>query len=123
MALIVLNPTDASATRHRYILWFGAYGTTRFLVWANGLDDALDECVDYMAEAKNGMLGHIYDNEVFAAYKEALAAGKTEEEAQDYASEDMTQAGNYGNYIASWEWGIVAEDPDRATIKALQAEP
>lgn len=117
MSLVSVNPTDSHWTRHTYILWFGAYGDTKLLLWANSLDDALDEAVDWLAENEPGQL---CDNAVFEAYKESLAGGMSEEEAQEWAAQDTTQAGNYGNYILSHEWGIVAEDPDRETILELQ---
>ncbi len=117
--IVLVNPVDQSWTNHRYILWFGAYGTRRLMVWANGLDSALDKCVDWLVENAPGLLR---DEAVEENYKEALADGKSEEEAQEYAEQDMTCAGNFGNYIASWEWGIVAEDPTREDMKAIIGE-
>jgi len=94
------------ATR-AFILCFGAYGETRLLVYARHLEDALDECVDWIAENAPGLL---MNDQVAEAYHEAIAEGKSEEEAIEEAECDMTIAGNAGDYIASWEWGIVGED-------------
>lgn len=41
--ITLVNPSDKSWTKHRYILSFGAYGWTRLMVWANSVGDALDE--------------------------------------------------------------------------------
>jgi len=126
MKVNVINPGDREWTKHRYILWFGAYASTHCLVWADSLDDALDECVDWLAKNAPGLLA---DEEVQAEYKrvceEAIAEGLDEDEADDKAREesqiDTTQAGNYGHYLHSWEWGITAENPTRKEIKELQA--
>jgi hypothetical protein len=45
--IIPINGSDRDWTKHRYIPCFGAYGDTLLMVWANDLDDALDECVDW----------------------------------------------------------------------------
>lgn len=120
-----INASDRDWTRHRYILWFGAYGDTRLMVWANSLDDALDECIDWIADNAPGLLA---DEQVEEAYKEALAEAlaegldqeEAEERAQDEAMVDTTCGGNCGHYLLSWEWGILAEDPTRADILELQ---
>jgi hypothetical protein len=114
--LTFVNPTDRDWARHRYVLCFGAYGDTKLCVWANGIEGALDECVDWIADNAPGLLA---DEAVAEAYKGAIAAGKSEDEAQEEAQVDTTCAGNAGNYLHSWEWGIVAEDPGRATVLAL----
>lgn len=115
--IVPVNGGDRDWTKHRYILSFGAYGDTLLMVWANSLDDALDECVDWIADNAPGLLA---DEQVTEAYNEAIAAGMSEEDAQAEAETDTTSAGGYGHYILSWEWAIVAEDPDRATILDIQ---
>lgn len=115
--IIPINANDRSWTHHRYILWFGAYGTTRLMVWANSLDDALNECIDWIVDNAPGLL---CDEQVEEEYKAALAEGLSEEEAMERAELDTTCGGNCGNHILSYEWGIVAEDPTRAEILALQ---
>jgi hypothetical protein len=123
--VIPVNGSDRDWTHHRYILWFGAYGWTRLMVWANSLDDALDECVDWIVEHAPGLLA---DETVQDEYKcelaEAVAEGLDEESAAERAQEraevDTTCAGNCGHYLNSWEWGILAEDPTRAEILKIQ---
>ena len=99
-----------------WILWFGAYGSTRLLVYARHLQDALDECIDWIAEHAPGLL---YNDQVAEAYQECIDQGMTQEQAWDESQTDMTCAGNCGDFIASWEWGIVAEDPSPAEIAAI----
>jgi len=109
----VVNPGDKSWARHRYLLTFGVIGPKVLLVWANSLEDALDEAVDWLAEHAPGLL---CDEEVREAYQNALARGLSEEDAQTEATMDTTQAGNEGHYLHSWEWTLV-EDPSRSQIK------
>ncbi len=112
-----VNGSDLDWTDHRYILWFGAYGTTRLMVWADHLQDALDVAIDWIAEHAPGLL---CNDAVADAYREAIAAGKSEEDAIEDAEIDTSCGGNAGDRILSYEWGILAEDPTRAEILAMQ---
>ena len=114
--ITIVNPNDAHWTRHRYVLWFGAYGDKRLMVWANSLDDALDESIDWIVDHAPGRL---CDGAVAEEYRRALEEGKSEEEAQEEAQVDTTCGGSCGNRINSWEWGVVAEDPSRAEVLDL----
>lgn len=113
--LHIVNGSDKSTYRRRYLFSFGAYGWTQCLVWANYLEDALDEAVDWIAEHAPGLL---CDAQVREAYAEAMASGLSEDEAIEKAEIDMTRAGNEGHYIASWEWRVT-ENPSRALLKSL----
>lgn len=119
MSYIIVNPTDRAWTKHRYILRFGAYGDHVLMVYANGLGDALDECVDFLADRWPGLLA---DEAVQEDYEAAIAEGLDEEQAYELSTEDTTCAGNNGHYLASWEWGIVAEDPSREDVKAISKD-
>ncbi len=114
--IVLVNPNDKSWTQHRYILAFGMYGWTRLMVWANSLDDALDEAVDYLREHAPG---HISTDFVNEEYKSNCESGMDQEEAWEAATEDMTCAGNYGDYIGSDEWKVIAEDPSREEVLRL----
>lgn len=114
----IVNGTDRSWVKHRYVLWFGAYRDTQLMVWGNSLDTALDIAVDWIVDNAPGLL---CDDQVQEAYLEAIAEGETEEDAQATAMVDTTCAGNCGNYLHSWEWGVVVEDPTREQIKSLMA--
>mgnify|MGYP001574547708 CR=1 FL=1 len=110
--LTIVNP---GAAAHRWILAFGAYGDTHLMVWADNLNDALDESIDWIADHAPGLL---VDDAVHEAYRSGIAEGLDEEAAQDAATVDTTCNGNCGHYINAWEWTIVAEDPSREMILA-----
>jgi hypothetical protein len=112
----VVNPNDKHFTRNRYCLAFDAYGSHMLLVWANGIEDALDECIDWIADHAPGLLA---DEQVAHEYQRLIAEGVSEEDANTQSTIDITCAGNNGHYILSWEWTIVAENPDRKTLKEI----
>ena len=113
---VAVNSTDRDWARHRYLLAFGAYGETRLLVWANSLDSALDECVDWLADNNPGILA---DDSVREEYERGIAEGMSEEASRARAEVDTTCAGNCGHYLSSWEWSVVFEDPTRAELLEL----
>lgn len=115
-----LNGSDRAWARHRYILAFGEPGSTRparLMVWANSLERALDDAADWLAENAPGLL---CDAEVSEAYEAAKAAGMSEDEACEESLVDVTVAGSGGHFIHSEWWTVVATDPTRAEILALQ---
>lgn len=114
--IVIVNPNDRNWTPHRYVLWFGAYGSTYLAVYAKGLDTALDIAVDYLAEHFPGFLA---TKEVNEEYTRLIATGMSEEQAMEGATADMTCAGNCGDYLPSWEWGIISENMPRAAFLAL----
>ena len=122
--IIAVNSHDRQWTRHRYILWFGAYGWTRLMVWANSVSDALDEAADWMEANAPGLLD---DSTVMEAYNDLRFDGdqaklpfESDEDLWNEATQDMTPVGD-SHYIASWEWGVDAIDPTRLQIKRLLA--
>lgn len=112
----LVNPTDRDWTDHRYVFALGAYGWTKVIVWANSLEDALDEVVDWCVDHAPGLLAN---DERDDAYREAIASGLSEHEAWDQAHEDFTIAGNCGDCIRGDEWHIVCEDPSRSEVLEL----
>ena len=112
----LVNPSDRDWTRHRFVLAFGAYGWTQCVVWANSLDDALDEAVDWIAEHAPGLLA---DDSVREEFERLVAEGATEGKAWEDATVDTTRAGNSGHYLLSCEWAIVAEDPTRSEMLSI----
>lgn len=106
-----------------YVLWFGAYGWTRLHVYAPSLDDALDACVDWLADYAPGELADEYVHDEYKRlHAERVAAGADPDdedviqECQEEAESDTTQAGNAGNYVS--EWGVALEDPTPAELYA-----
>lgn len=142
----IANIGDKSWTRHTYVLWFGAYGRTNVLVYADSLEDAIEEaaqCIhdkgwlglftepDYAA-ALEDMCGDFqrtrYPREALSEEDMAPFAGMSSEEAwgiisrsedlryriAEFAEADMTYTES--GMIASWEWGLVAEDPTKEEL-------
>lgn len=116
MSNLILANTGKS-TDNRFILWFGAVGTSHIMVWADCLDEALDIAIDDIAER---WPGYFSDDQVRDDYLRYLAEGMDEEKAMEQAEMDMTCAGNNGHYLPSWEWGIDSENPTRERILQLQ---
>jgi hypothetical protein len=112
-SIIIVNANDRSWTKKRFVLWFGMGAPTMLMAYANSLDDALDECVDWLAEHAPGLLANEHVADKFTQLQEE---GMGFEEARDKAEEDTTQAGNHGDHLMSGEWGLVAENPTRAQI-------
>ncbi len=115
--IAIVNGNDRAWSKHRFILAFGAYGDTRLMVWADHLETALDVAIDWIADNAPGLLADAAVNE---AFKEAKDQGLSDDQAMDQATIDTTCGGNCGNYLNSWEWCIVAEDPSRGEILAMQ---
>ena len=112
----LVTPTDRRFFRRGYVLWFGAYGATYLHVFADNLEEALDTCVDWIADHAPGLLA---DSEVSEEYQAALAEGLSEDEARERSEIDTTIAGNCGNYLHSWEWGILTEGISGRDLIAL----
>jgi hypothetical protein len=111
----VVNFSNRHYADHRYLVSLGAYGWTRLLIWADSWDDAVDEAIDWCAKNAPGLL---CDDAVNEEYKRAREEGLSEEDAQERATVDTICAGNYGNYIASWEINI-HEDPSLADLRSI----
>jgi hypothetical protein len=109
-----------------WVLAFGAYGDTYVLAYADSLEDALDECVDWIESNAPGLLA---DESVHEEYRrilaERVAAGadpndeRVIESVQTEAEIDTTVAGNAGHYLHSWEWAIAMEDPSKEDLIAF----
>jgi hypothetical protein len=120
--IYIANPGDRGYWP-AWVLAFGPYGDLYVLAYAKCLEDALDECVDWIADNAPGLLA---DDEVADEYRRVLtehvAAGadptdeRVIEAAQAVAEIDTTIAGNYGHYLHSWQWQICLEDPTKEAL-------
>ena len=123
----VANASNKSWTRHRYILWFGACGATYVLVYANSLDDALEEAADWLADNAPGHLTTHSSGELKDLYTESLNdwrqehEGEPSEEDEWRIQEDATADLTYteAGWLTSYEWGISGEDLTPAEIRTL----
>lgn len=103
----------------RFVLAFGAYGRTVCLVWADHLEDALDECIDW---AKDNAPGLFCDDSVNEEYNRAIAEGKSEDEAYEKSTVDTICAGKrHCRYMLAGDVHLVCENPDRQTLKEIVA--
>lgn len=140
--LTIVNPSERTWTRHRYVLWFGACAPTYLMVYADGPDDALEKCADWLADNEPGLImleGHgndARDPELDELLEEACreqglewpipddAWGTSDMEpywdAEQTAYADLTHTER--GYLTSYEWGIELEDPSRDEIKGFIAE-
>jgi hypothetical protein len=109
--ITIVNQGDELWTKHRYVMSFGGFTQANrdlLLIYANGIDDALDSLIDFVAEEHPDSLA---DEQVLEAYNERIAEGASEDDAIEQSELDTTRGGNHGNLIHSEDWGIVAEDP------------
>jgi len=104
----------AKDAKRGWAFQFGAYGDFRVVVLAepgiNSLDDALESAAEVVAEEAPGIFA---TEAVHEAYEEAIAVGKSEEEAYEEAEMDTTSVLSGNEYINSWEWNV--EDLDRGS--------
>lgn len=108
----LVNPTEDTPC---FVFQVGSFMPNVYVVWDYHLESALDELGGFLEDHAPGMLAN---EQVAEAYKEAIAEGKTEEEAREYAETDVTRLDG-GNYLLSDEWTIFAEKPDRAELKEI----
>ena len=116
----IINPSDRwpidrwyPRRQHTFILAFGQVSATYLMVYADHLQDAFDECIDWIVDHAPGLL---CDDEVAEEYERLIAEGKTEEEAWEESEVDTSSGGNAGNRIHSDEWTIAAEDLTRQEL-------
>ncbi len=115
--IALANPGNAGWVRHRYLFSLGAYGWTKVLVWANDLDDALDEAAEWCEEHAPELF---CDGAVQELFAEATTEGYDEEEAWEHAEVDTVRTDN-GHWFLSWEVSFI-EDPTREDILNAQRD-
>lgn len=119
--IVIVNGDDRSWTRHRYLLavgnaGWGAFADRLLLIYANSLDDALDEAIDWMVDNEPGFIA---DDQVEEAYHRARSDGQTEEQARETAEEGMISGGNAGNHIAVDAIRLLETDPTRRQLESF----
>lgn len=121
----LVNPTSKCPNRyhpqHCYVLWFGACAATYLHVYADSLEDALEECAAWVAEHAPGHIMAHGSDELVALYREAFEEigltwdgnvdwnDRKQELAMQSAESDLTYTES--GYLTSYEWGIALEDP------------
>ena len=133
-SVTLVNPTDRDWSRHRFVLQFGAYGSTNLMVWANSLDDAIETAAEWLAEHAPGHVIPIWGEEHKDLIREVCSERGIEFPGGFEALDDetkyaicadaetdltMTESG----FLRSYEWTIAAEDPTRAELDAFLYPP
>lgn len=136
--LVIVNPEDREPPHrspyvrdtNRYVLSFGAYGTTHLMVWGRSLEDALETAAEWLAENAPGHIMPAWGKEHTALVKEAceerglpwpIPEGVDPEDAgylaaQEDAENDLTCTES--GYLTSYEWFITLDEhATRADVK------
>ncbi len=129
--LVVVNPSERDYTDHRFVLSFGAVGTTHLLVWGH-LDDALETAAEWLAEHAPGHIMAHDSDELQELFNEAMGELYPESESiddldpeqvercQEQATADLTYT--EAGYLTSYEWFITLENPTRSELKSFISE-
>ena len=123
----LVNPTDRSFTRHRFVLEFGAYGTTRLMVWADSLCDAVETAAEHLAKWAPGHIMPAWGEahvalvkeaceEAGHSYPEGFEALEDEEKWEICASAEADLTLTESGFLTSHEWALGMEDPTRADL-------
>ena len=103
---------NVDATLPRFLIQLGAYGHTRLLIGAYHEDEALELAAEWCEEHAPG---HLYNEEVEEAYREGIAEGLSEEEAQTRAEIDMIPR-DCGRYLSAADVYIIM-NPTAADVR------
>jgi hypothetical protein len=120
----IINPNDYDWARELFLFSFGAYGDDLMLVFANGVEKALEIAAsDLLAHSPGSFVDQ---EEMKQLYDEALEESSSEEETQEKATVDLTYTES--GYIPSWEWGVNDATPllvkeAKAASKAFMEDP
>lgn len=128
----IINPQDREFWTHHgdvksFVLWFGAYGWTRLLVYTGSLEEALEECAAWLAKYAPGHIMTEYGEDYTALIREqceeegedfdTLRQGENQNEKLweicDRATQDFTRTES--GFITD-EWGIALVNPDTETL-------
>lgn len=114
----IANACDHSSYRNLYLMWGGAYGTTRVFVWANSFEDAFEEFVEWADDHAPGLLTKLDTSDLKSSARDLGIPWQSswpDYEDDDFvrvlenAEADLTLIGHttlkHGQYIPSWEWG------------------
>lgn len=127
---VIANPSEKGFWEHTFVLWFDSHAATNVLVYANSLDDALEEAAQVLRE--KGWTGLFTEPDYKDAFEDLQRDGEIPEGITfediatcgmiDEVSEKVLCAAEAdltyteSGHIASWEWGIVAEDPSKKEL-------
>lgn len=107
--LYVANPSERRWTDGRnFILWFGQVGTTRVLVYAKHLEDALEVAAGYCADKE--WYGLVIPHETFEAEYRGTYCDDQCNHDQWECSAEMDMTLTESGWVSSSDWGIIGEN-------------
>lgn len=117
----IANPGEYSGPKSGratglFLMWFGAYGDTKILVWADSFEDAFEEAVDYLDDPSTcGIFTFLTEADFKQAREELIDEGNadpSDDDVFEHVTVDMTiighttiRCGEGMAVIPSWEWG------------------
>lgn len=109
--VIVVN--DRGIHDHRYVLWFGQNAPTFLMAHADSLDEATDECFDYIETHYPGWFADdLVEERVREVVGDDADDGQVDAARQQVEEElGVFRAGNHGRMMLGEDMGIAAEDP------------
>ena len=109
----IANSGDVDSWDGLWLFQFGAYGSTNVYVWADGLESAFEEAVEWLDDNAPGLLTTVGDEDYRNAAEELgkeWDPSDPDEEVMQAAEADMTMIGHTtlqnGNAVPSWEWHV-----------------
>lgn len=109
----IANPAEAWHVKRLFAFQFGAIGTTRVLVWARSMDDALEEAGEYLSEEYPGHLmahdsAELREQYEMAAEELDLDLDDLDEDDESKLHEEATTDLTYteAGYLNSSEWWV-----------------
>jgi hypothetical protein len=99
--IVFANPEE-SIWAMLYVLWFSQHAPLRVAVWADGLEDALEEAADYLKEFAPGMFAD--EAELAKDARTELGPDAEDEAIWEWMDMDMTRTES--GLISSEDWGI-----------------
>ena len=101
----IVNPGDYDWTRGLFLFGFGAYNDTKCLVFANGVEAALEIAASHLKDT--GEIGFFETDEALKGLYDEVREEHpeySEEQAQQAAEADLTYTES--GYLVSYEWTV-----------------
>lgn len=129
----VLKPASYSS-KQLFLMQFGAYGTTYLFVWADHLEDALKESVEWLDDNAPGHLTDVTEDDLKESAEDLGIAWEDHwpdwndrnfEKVVEHAEADLYVVGHTtlknGQYLESDWWGGEVTNPEEFNIVARRS--
>lgn len=118
----VANPFDRDVWKNVYVFQFGAFATTKVIVFANSVDDGIEVAAEWLDE--NGLAGFFVQPDYKDAAEELGFAVDTEdcdEIAQIHERAEIDLTYTEAGYLLSYEWYLTELHGDAANQAKMLA--